>query len=89
MFRRDWKRLALDVSDALARCETKDDLTPYLEELSRLRDACEAEIRDVMAPPEEGFDAGAVAGHDGDQVYPGIHLIAEKVADHTHRGTGL
>jgi hypothetical protein len=88
MFRRDWKRLALDVSDALARCETKDDLTPYLEELSRLRDACEAEIRDVMAPPEE-FHAGAVAGHDGDQVYPGIHLIPEKVADHTHRGTGL
>jgi hypothetical protein len=81
MFRRDWKRLALDVSDALARCETKDDLTPYLEELSRLRDACEAEIRDVMAPPEEF--------HGGEQVYPGIHLIAEKVADHTHRGTGL
>jgi hypothetical protein len=65
LFRRDWRSLALRCLDALVRCEARDDLTPYVDALASLRDACEQEIRDVSAPPEEGFYAGAAAGQGG------------------------
>jgi hypothetical protein len=91
LFRRDWRSLALRCLDALVRCEARDDLTPYVDALASLRDACEQEIRDVSAPPEEGFYAGAAAGQGGADLpdtsregHP-----AGKVADHTHRGSGF
>jgi hypothetical protein len=92
MFRRDWRSLAQRCLDALVRCEARDDLTPYVDALAALRDACEAEMRDVAAPPEEGeFFAGAVPGQGGADLpdtYP-EGPPAGKVADHTHRGSGF